>query len=64
MNLELKSSFLKIPINSANLVNESQLPFFGLYARNLLDDKQMQKLEKIRDKHLSKKSQKEQFSKD
>ncbi len=64
MNPELKSSFLKIRSNSANLVDESQLPVFGLKARNLLDEKQMNKLARIREKHLSQKSQRDQFFKD
>lgn len=64
MNPELKSSFLKILTNSANLTDRSQLPDFGLKARNLLSENQLTKLQKIREKHLSKHSQREQFQKD
>lgn len=52
MDENLKSSFSKNNLSFANLVGESQLPVFGFKASELLTQKQMQKLAKIRAKRI------------
>ena len=42
MDENLKSSFAKNNLSNANLTSESQLPDFGLKARELLNSRQMQ----------------------
>ncbi len=52
MDENLKSSFAKNNLSYANLTSESQLPDFGLKARELLNKRQMQKLARIRAKRI------------
>lgn len=52
MDENLKSSFAKDNLSTANLTSESQLPNFGLKARELLNTRQMQRLARIRAKRM------------
>ncbi len=52
-NPELKSTFFKEKEYRSNITSESAMPDLGLYARNLLNEKQMKRLELIRKKRLS-----------
>ncbi|MDX1958548.1 MAG: hypothetical protein SFU98_08245 [Leptospiraceae bacterium] len=64
LNPEVQSDFIKSNITVANLTSESQLPLFGLFARNLLTDTQMDKVKKIRSKRFKTESQKNKFKED
>ena len=52
MDENLKSSFSRNNLSYANLTSESQLPDFGLKARELLNNHQMKKLARIRAKRI------------
>ncbi|HMV80130.1 MAG TPA: hypothetical protein PL048_06470 [Leptospiraceae bacterium] len=64
MDTEVKSVFYKTKESFANLASETQMPAFGLIARNLLDDEQYQKFQKIRNKKFKTESQLSAFYQD
>lgn len=63
MDPDIKSQFIKQTQSFANLESDTQLPIFGLHARSLLDETQMQRLALIRSKKL-KTEQRKRFIRD
>ncbi|TGK21050.1 hypothetical protein EHO61_04120 [Leptospira fluminis] len=63
MDPDLRSSFAKISGIFANLTDDTALPTSGLKAGNLLDTKQMKKLNEIRKRRINS-SQWKNFQKD
>ncbi len=61
MDTELKSSFPKQTQFTSSLVSETLLPTLGLKARTLLNEKQLEKLQEIRKRHIKKTHQVRQF---
>jgi hypothetical protein len=64
MNPDIPSQFIKTAFTLANVTSESQLPTFGLFARNLLSEAQMNKVKAIRRKRFSTELQRTKFKED